>query len=332
MDAKLLHEDALIWDAHRDVAYEAPLKERFLAKWMVGVDLHLDRVRSGGIDVQVYAICLACELGLEPTAQALKELDAILNILDTHQDEAALVTTTGEALAARQDGRLAVILSLEGAESILTELGLLRMFYRLGFRNMGLTWNFRNPLADGGYAGRDGGGLSSFGVEVVKEMNRLGMMVDLAHMTPAGMRQILQISELPVIHSHGGTRHVTPEHPRTLDDDMLEAIARNGGVFCVTTVPEILADASGKPSLDRFLDHIEHAVSVMGVDHVGLGADFDIYTSHLEPSSHTWVKDLEEANQWPNVTAGLLRRGIPEADIRKIMGDNLRRVFQQVIG
>jgi membrane dipeptidase len=220
---------------------------------------------------------------------------------------------------------------MEGGEPILTELSLLRTFYRLGLRHIGLTWNFRNALADGGYEGREAGGLSKFGVAVVREMNRLGMVVDVAHSTPRGMRDVLQVSGAPIIHSHGCTRGVNPDHPRTVDDDILEGIARNGGVFCVTTVPQALSPNPAEATLERYLDHIVHAVRVMGPDHVGLGADFDVYQSHLGLPAERWVKDLEEADKWPNVTAGLLRRGFAEADVRKILGENLLRVFRTVI-
>ena len=331
MNASQLHRDALVWDAHRDVAYEAPLQERFLQGWMIGVDMHLPLLKQGGIDAQVYALCVAVERDLPPTAQALKELDGVMAILDAHKDEAVLATTTEAVLQAKREGKVAVLLGMEGGEPILTELALLRTYYRLGLRHMGLTWNFRNALADGGYEGREGGGLSQFGIAVVREMNSLGMVVDVAHSTPQGMKDVLRVSEAPIIHSHGCTRAMNPDHPRTLDDAILEGIARNGGVFCVTTVPQGLASNPAEATLERYLDHIVHAVRVMGPDHVGLGADFDVYQSHLGLPAERWVKDLEEADKWPNVTAGLLRRGFSEADTRKILGENLLRVFRAVI-
>jgi membrane dipeptidase len=332
MDAQQLHEDALVWDAHRDVAYEMPLAERFLERWMIGVDLHLPRLKKGGIDVQTFALCIGPEIGLSYPAQALKELDCVFKILEEHSDEAVLVTKTAEVLEAKRQGKIAVFLNFEGAEPILTELGLLRVFYRLGLRAMGLTWNYRNDVADGGYEGREGGGLSKFGLSVVKEMNRLGMVVDLAHSTPQGMLDVLKVSEAPVIHSHGSVRGVNPTHPRALDDAMLEKIAANGGLFCVTTVPQALASDPAQATLELFLDAIDHAVKVMGADHVGLGADFDVYQSHLPYAIGGWTRDLEEADLWPRVTEGLLRRGHSEAEIRAILGENLLRVYRQVVG
>ncbi len=332
MDAQQLHHDALVWDAHRDVAYEAPQSERFLQNWLIGTDLHLKRVRQGGIDAQVYAFCISPEPGLPPTAEALRELDTVFQEIDDHSDEVVIALTTEDVLQAKKEGKLAAILSFEGAEPILSELGLLRIFYRLGFRNIGLTWNYRNAVADGGYEGVAGGGLSSFGREVVREMNRLGMMIDIAHLAPAGMRDVLKISERPVIHSHQGVNALAPNATRTLHDEMLEAIAANGGVFCVTTVPQALTDRGEDATINTFLDHVDYAVKVMGIDHVGLGADFDVLQSHLEKPLSPWLKGLEEADKWPLVTAGLCDRGYTESDIRKILGLNLLRVFKEVIG
>jgi membrane dipeptidase len=332
MDADRFHKDILVWDAHRDVAYEAPLKERFLQKWMLAVDLDLELVRAGGVDVQVYAISTASTLGLAPTAQALKELETVLEIIEAHSEEAVLATNTQAILQAKRAGKLAALLNFEGAEPILTDLGLLHMFYRLGLRAMGLTWNFRNDLADGSYEGPSGGGLTNFGRSVVAEMNRLGMVVDIAHMTEHGMLDVLALSETPVVLSHGAVGAVRPGHHRAYSDTIMEKIAANGGVFCVTSIPEALASDKEGATIECMIEHVDHAVRVMGIDHVGLGADFDVYLSRLGLPAERWLKDLEEVDRWPNVTRLLLERGYPEEDVKKIMGENLLRLYQQVIG
>lgn len=333
MDPVQFHQQILVWDAHRDVAYEAPLSERFLQGWLVGFDMHLPLVRAGGLDSQTYAICVAPEPGLPPTAQAFKELESIWETQASHSNELVFALQTDDVLKAKAAGKLAAWVALEGAEPILDQIELLRSFYRMGVRSIGLTWNWRNAVADGVAEGREqGGGLTRFGEQVVREMNKLGMVVDVAHMTLQGVRDVLRVSEQPVIVSHGGSQSLCFSHRRTSPDDILEAIAAQGGVFCATTIPETLAQDPAQATLDTFLDLIDHCVRVIGAEHVGLGADFDVFQSHLGLPPEHWVKGLEEVDRWPRVTAGLIARGYAEAAIRKIMGENLLRVYGQVVG
>ena len=325
------HDEILVWDAHRDLHYEIPLEERFLSRRLVDIDLHLPLLKAGSMDVQTYAYCYATALGEHPTIQAVSDLEKVLQAFEENSDQVQLVCTVEDALKTKAAGKLAAFFSFEGGEPVGEDLWLLRFFYRMGFRAMGLTWNYRNALADGGYEGREGYGLSTFGRQVVREMNRLGMVVDLAHMTPRSMRDAMAVSEQPVIHSHGCTYAKNPQHPRTLEDDMLEAIAGTGGVFCVTSVPAGLV-SEGRATLEDFFQHIDHAVSVMGEDHVGLGADFDVYQSHFTHPVGVWTEGLEEVDRWGAVTAGLLARGHSPERVRKIMGENLMRVYKTVLG
>jgi membrane dipeptidase len=299
---------------------------------MTGADLDLPLIKKGGIDVQVYAFCAITSLGLPHTAEILKELDIILRVIESNPREVLLATSIEDVNKARKEGKLAVFLSLEGGEPILNEVGILRIFYRLGFRSMGLTWNMRNALADGGWEGNRGGGLSQFGKSVIKEMNHLGMLIDIAHMTYNGIVDTLQVSDAPIILSHGACGSLRPNHLRAYDDQVLEEIAKNGGVFCVTTIPEALAVNSQNANLSCYIDHIEHAIQIMGEDHVGLGADFDVYQSRLEMPANRWLDGLDEADKWPNVTAALFDRNFSESRIRKVMGENLHHLFHKVVG
>jgi membrane dipeptidase len=330
-DLEQFHKEIVIWDAHRDVIHELPYKERYLSTKVKGVDLHLPLLKKGSIDIQTFAFCYATSPGKATTIQAISDIEKILNLIENSLD-IVLAFTVSEALEAKKEGKIAAFFSFEGGEPISDDIWLLRFFYRIGFRAMGLTWNYRNLLADGGYEGRNGYGISMFGRKVVKEMNHLGMVVDLAHLSPQSMRDVIEIADNPVIHSHGCTRAIHPEHPRTLDDEMLEAIAGTGGLFCVTTVPAGLVAEPKKATIDDLFRHIDHAVRVMGEDHVGLGADFDVQQSHVEHPIGEWTVGLEEADRWMNVTKGLVEMGYSQERIKKIMGENLSRVYKTVFG
>lgn len=331
MDYLEYHNDILVWDAHRDVHYELPHKDRFLKRSLLGIDLHLPLLVKGGMKIQTYAFCYATALGEPSAVQAIADIEKVLHMIESSSNEIVFVQTVDDAQNANRAGKIAAFFSFEGGEPIGEDIWILRFFHRVGFRAMGLTWNYRNAMADGGYEGRDGYGLSAFGREVVKEMNHLGMVVDLAHLSPQSMRDVLAVSEQPVIHSHGCTRALHPQHPRTLDDEMLEAIAAGNGLFCVTTVPDGLVNG-GKATIDDFIAHIDHAIKVMGEDHVALGADFDVHQSHLDNPIGTWTAGLEEVDRWGNVTQKLLERGFTPECVRKIMGENLARVYRTVIG
>ncbi len=211
---------------------------------------------------------------------------------------------------------------MEGAEALDGDLATLRVCHRLGLRFLGLTWNQRNQAADGWAERRTGGGLTEFGVALVKECNRLGIVLDLAHLAAAGVRDVLELSEVPVVVTHGNCHALWPRF-RNLTDDQLEGVAAKGGVVGVTAVPAFLGEDEKRAPLSLMLDHVDHMVKVMGEDHVGLGMDFDGVRDSR-------VIDLEDASKLPNLTAGLVERGYSEPTIRKILGENFLRVFQQV--
>jgi membrane dipeptidase len=219
---------------------------------------------------------------------------------------------------------VAGILSMEGAEGLEGDLSVLRMVYRLGVRWIGLTWSRRNEAADGVAELRTGGGLTEFGVRLVEEMKRLGMMVDIAHLAPAGVRDVFELCDGPVVASHANAHAVCPVS-RNLTDEQLESVARSGGVVGAVFYPAFITDGEAPATLDMLLDHIDHMVSVMGADHVGLGSDFDGF---FGPSP----VGLEDASALPNLTAGLVERGYTAEDVRKILGGNWLRVFRSVVG
>lgn len=321
-----LHRRSIVIDAHCDTALLAAEGHYNLAERHDDHHLDFPRMREGGVTAQVFAVFVdARYLPAQATRRALQVIDAMYRQVEAADGNARFVTRAADIEAAKADGTLGVILGLEGAEALEGDLGVLRMFHRLGVRNIGLTWNFRNQAADGVGEERTGGGLTTFGVALVEEMNRLGILVDIAHLSPAGVEDVLKVSQAPVIASHANARAVC-DHRRNLTDAQLEKVARNGGVVGVTFVPAFVDGSDGQASVRRVLDHIDHMVRVMGDDHVGLGSDFDGFFGEEK------TLGLEDVSRMPAITAGLLERGYSEASVQKILGGNFLRVFRQVVG
>jgi len=239
---------------------------------------------------------------------------------DQNQDYLVPVLSWKDLLVTVEQGKIASILTIEGGEALEGSVEVLQMLYHLGVRGLTLTWNYRNPLGDG-VAERDTcGGLTKFGKTVVREMNRLGMLVDVAHLSAAGFWDVLQISSAPVIASHCNSFSICP-HPRNLSDEQVRAIAAAGGVIGVTFVPAFVCAAN--PSLERLLDHVDHLVEVGGIECVGIGSDFEGFDGFLP--------GLEDVTRLPCLTRGLLRRGYAPHEVRKIMGENFLRVLGKVL-
>ena len=281
------------------------------------IQINLPKMREAGIDAGFFAIDVTLSLK-NHLGYALDGLGYLLDDLEQSQAPAVIVRRTDDILAARAAGKTALILAIEHADCTDRSLYVLRMLYELGVRSIGFTHNVSSCAADGCLEPRDGVGLTRFGKELVREMNRLGMLVDLAHISPAGFFDALAVSAKPVIFSHGNAKQLCP-HPRNLADDQLRALADNGGVIGMSYVP-MFVDAEA-PTLDRLLDHIDHVVSVAGIDTVGLGSDFD--------GGGTLLSDATET---PRIVEGLLKRGYREGDIRKILGENTLRVLRAAIG
>lgn len=285
---------------------------------------HVDipRLRDGGVDCQVFAISSARER-LPPYAlrTALEMLDIFYSECEKNREALVLAKTYQDVLEAVKGGKIAAVLSIEGADVIEGSLGILRCFYRLGVRMVGLVHSLRNPLADGISDSRTRGGLSELGVEVVEELERLGVIIDVSHLSEAGFWDLIEISRRPIVASHPNCRALC-DHPRNLTDDQIKALADRGGVVGLSFVPQFIHERS--PSVQRLVDHIDHIVDLVGPRYVGLGSDFDGMPKTPE--------GLEDASKMPNITRELIRRGYPEDEIRMILGENHLRVFREVVG
>jgi membrane dipeptidase len=325
LDAAELHRDSIVFDGHCDTLLEVLEGKRTLGKRSKKGHIDLPRLRQGGVTAQVFAIFIEDEfLPAGAAKQTLRMLDVLQRELAANPESLLLATKSEDIQLAKRTDRVAAVIGVEGAESLEGDLSLLRMYYRLGLRLLTLTWSRRNQAADGTYESRTGGGLSRFGVDLVQECNRLGVLIDVSHLSAAGVRDVLEVSSQPVVASHSNTHALCP-HVRNLSDEQLTALAAKGGVVGVTFVPAFLVEGGKGASLDNLLDHVDHIVEVAGVDHVGLGSDFDGFG----PRSPL---GLEDASHLPAITDGLVRRGYDEQSVRKILGGNFLRVFRQVVG
>lgn len=324
--ARQLHEDALAIDGHNDSIGEQLNGVRQLSERSDSGHLDLLRMREGGIDAAFFACYVPTMFQRHgATSHALARLDQLHLLADRVENRFTIARSAADIRQAKRDGRIAAIAGLEGAEALDADIGVLRQFYRLGVRNLGLAWNHRNAACDGVAEARSGGGLTQFGVDVVRECNRLGILIDISHLAPAGVRDVLAISEHPIVATHSNAAALC-EHPRNLTDAQLDAVAENGGVVGVTFVNEFLRISEERKSPLSVVDvveHIEYLLQRIGPDRVAIGSDYDGCTT---------PDDLADASRYPLLTETLLSRGHSGATIRGVLGENFLRVIELVCG
>jgi membrane dipeptidase len=363
-----LHHDAIVVDTHSDTTPRFDEPDWDFAERHEAGHQDLPRMREGGLDVQFWSIYMGRTEG-EGTAvrKAIERIDAVHELVRKHPEELGLATTAEEVRTLVANGRIACLMGIEGGHIIEESLPALRTFYRLGVRYLTLTHSFNTSWADSSGTNEIPEplhhGLTPFGEDVVREMNHLGMMVDVSHVSDETFWDVLRVSRAPVIASHSSARAVA-DHPRNMSDDMLRALAEGGGVIMINFysgyidtslvapirelmerfTPQLAAlreQYAGDPrglsaatrglfadldvprtSLSVLLDHFDHAIEVAGPDHVGLGGDWDGVLSMPE--------DMGDVSKLPNLTRGLLERGHSVETIRKVLGENLLRVLEEV--
>lgn len=327
-----LHQDAIVIDTHCDTLLRVLGRSNAHGQKQDSYhlrDLHeeghidLPRLMAGGIDVQFFAAYI--EPIYKPDRslkRTLQIFDSFFTELEANADQMILATSVADIHAAQAQGKIAAVMAIEGGEALEGDLGVLRVLHRLGVRSIGLTWNERNNIADGVGDCRSGGGLSEFGSALIQEMNRLGILVDVSHLSDPGFWDVVELSNQPIIASHSNSRAVC-NHRRNLTDEQIKALAKNGGVMGMNFAASFVRE-DGHPTLDDLLNHIDHIVQLVGPEHVGLGSDFDGISATPE--------GLADASRMPLITEGLVRRGYKTEDIRLILGGNYLRVFQQVWG
>ena len=364
--ALAIHRRAIVVDTHNDVT--TPMTNNYFdlnGTPPVPYRTNIARMKQGGLTAEFFSLYVRpwyVEHG-GSTRRTLDMIDSVYRAVERNPRDLMLATSVADIRRAKRLNKIAALMGIEGGHAIEDSLPTLRQFYRLGVRYMTLTWNNTHNWADAGRGEKRHGGLSEFGKEVVREMNRLGMLVDVSHVSDETMSDALDVSQAPIIASHSSARAVS-NVSRNIPDELLKRIAQNGGVVCVNfysffvdekTVgpqsaerdkrlkaqqdaidekykndPERRAEESDKleqanplPPLpiSKLMDHIDHIVKVAGVDHVGIGADFD--------GANDMPEGAKDVSMLPNITYELLKRGYSEPDIRKILGENVLRAFAQ---
>jgi membrane dipeptidase len=341
---RLLREVPVI-DGHNDYPWEVRQKAALdlarldLTRSQPSIMTDFARLAAGGVGGQFWSVYVPSPpAGTDPAVsvtQVLEQIDVVHRMIARYPTRLALALTADDVERAQKQGKIASLIGLEGGHAINSSLALLRQMHRLGARYMTLTHSLNVPWADSATDRAALDGLSAFGEDVVREMNRLGMLVDLSHTSPATMADAIRVTTAPVIFSHSSARAVT-DVPRNVPDNVLRMLPKNGGVVMVTFVPQFIsravveynardaawraANPAPRATLSQVADHIDHIRKVAGIDHVGLGGDFDGIT--------TVVEGLEDVSTYPALMAELLRRGYSDEDIRKIAGRNILRVMR----
>jgi membrane dipeptidase len=364
-EALRIHRQAIVIDGHNDLPYQFREKKDLsflridIAQPQKGLHTDIPRLRQGGVGAQFWSAYVSARTRKGGTAvrETLEQIDVIHRMVRAYPDTFAMAYSVEDILRIRKEGKIASLIGLEGGHSIDNSLGVLRMLYRLGARYMTLTHSETLDWADSATDEARHGGLTEFGEQVVREMNRLGMLVDISHVSAETMKDALQVSRAPVIASHSSAYALAP-HPRNVPDDVLRLVAQNGGVVMVNFYSGFIHPEGARATKEIFrvarelkakypdekdyqlafeqwrrenpfptgsvhtvVDHIEHIIKVAGVDHVGLGSDFDGITRVPQ--------QLEDVSCYPNITQELLNRGYSGEDIHKVLGGNLLRAFRK---
>jgi membrane dipeptidase len=364
-EALRIHREAILVDGHNDLPWQFRRKadssfQNFdLTKPQPRLHTDIPRLLKGGVGAQFWSAYVPAETRKQGTAvrETLEQIDAIHRMVKTYPDTFEMASTVDDILRIRQKGKIASMIGIEGGHSIDNSLGVLRMLYALGARYMTLTHSETLDWADSATDQPKSHGLSEFGEKVVLEMNRLGMLVDISHVSPETMKHALRVTKAPLIASHSSA-YALANHPRNVPDDVLLLVKQNDGVVMVNFFTGFINPEAARATREMFqvarelrakytddkdfeaalaawqkehpvppcsvhdvVDHIEHIIKVAGVDHVGLGSDFDGISAV--------PKQLEDVSCYPYITQELLNRGHNKEEILKILGGNLLRVMRK---
>jgi membrane dipeptidase len=340
--AKELHKRCIVLDPHSDIPCEV-IRRRALGETRILNNTFFKPLRKGGVD----AVCLSTMPHImhypayrgDYIQAGMHFMDVMLTELEECSDHFLLVKKAEDFLTAKKEGKIAGVLGFEGGDPCGDDLGNFRNFVRLGLREVQLTWNYRNQICDGIYESRNGG-LTEYGRSLVKEMNRLNVLIDTSHINSRGLEDVIELSSQPVRMSHTCSKALV-DHPRNITDEQAKMIAKKGGAIGVNFLPQFVAKKNA--TVEDVLNHIDHFVELVGSEHVGIGPDFIDYCLEVMlgalkglayDSGHTYPypKGAEDATKLPAITRGLVARGYSDQDIENILGRSMVRLFKEVIG
>lgn len=364
--AMKLAQRYLIIDTHIDVPYRLEDKYEDISTTTQSGDFDYPRARAGGLNAAFISIYIPAEYESNGGGKAYadKLIDGVENIVKNAPDKFALAYSTEDIAKHFEAGLISFPLGMENGTPLEGDMNNLEHFYQRGIRYITLAHSLSNHISDSSYdENRQWNGLSDFGKKLVIAMNKKGIMIDISHVSDSAFYQVLELSKTPVIASHSSARHFTPGFERNMDDDMIKALAKNGGVIQINFGSSFISQASRDwydrfkearttfmqehhvaqnseevkaftqsyreqhpyhyATLDDVLDHFDHVVKLVGVDHVGIGSDYDGVGDSLPIG-------LKDVSSYPNLIAGLLKRGYTKNDIKKIVSGNLLRVWREV--
>ncbi|KAJ5954132.1 Peptidase M19 renal dipeptidase [Penicillium viridicatum] len=284
--------------------------------------------RSGGAFWSVYIDCPDSDdltddtIHFEALRDTIQQIDLVHRLLELYPDDMGLVEESSDIMRLFKAGKFSSLIGVEGLHQIANSASVLRMYYKLGVRYVTLAHNKNNIYADSATSSSPAhGGLSAQGIDMIREMNRIGMIIDLSHTSEAVMYQALESSKAPVIFSHSAIAAIVP-HVRNVSDAVLEKLQANNGVIMITFIPSLIHTTANEASIDHIVDHIIHAGDLIGYSHVGLGSDYD--------GMFSAVKGVDDVSLYPYLVAKMLERGISRPDVEKVVGLNIIRVLGEV--